>query len=136
MSIQPSYFDFLLHGVSFASNAYRYQEDKKPWQLEESRLNKIREVWSKNFWTSAGLSLSSLAAAVFCLSLNLPPNLAAKVASISFLGLSIFFIIRLCEASSQSLSWNKWSFDFRKRLDLIEQHLNLIEQHLRSAGSS
>jgi hypothetical protein len=119
MSIKPSYFDFLLHGVSFASNAYRCQQDKKPWRLEESHLEQIREVWSKNFWVSAGLSLSSTVAAFFCLSLTASPNLA-KAASIVFSILSIFLAIRLIQASRQSFSWDKWSCDIGKRVDRLE----------------
>jgi hypothetical protein len=129
MVAQASYLDFLFHGVSFASNAYSYEEYQKPWELDDERLTEIQKVWSKNFWSSLGLcvlnNVATIASAVYLSSIAGP--YVASIAIVLVVS-EIFVFFRMCQAFKETLSWQSDWIDCLRTIELesisFENELN------------
>lgn len=126
MHTKSSYFDFFFNGVSFASNKYFYSTNQKPWEFPKNRLADIQDVWSKNFWLSAGLSTGSGITAVVCSTATTSPY-ATAILSMGFFVVSIFSTFRLCQALNQTFSWDPKLFVQEKNLDNIQKSIALIQ---------
>lgn len=129
MSVQSSYFDFFLKGVSFDSKGdHLAANNPSRWELSKNRIAEIQGVWEKKFWLTAGLGLTSMGG--FIASLTLTPPLLAVTLSISCCALLAFSLYRLCQVFIQCNVWGNKFLEIQSQHSALSSRLAKQEQLL------